>query len=143
MVVIYFSSGVEKLRGNTWWSGEAPWTAMVNNSTAFFPMGFFADNFWIINVMAYGTIMIEISYAFLIWGSNTRPYLLVAALLLHLGIAILLGMYYFSALMAVGHLAFMRRHWYVQSGRWWREKLSSMELEGRLKSIRAISKPTS
>jgi hypothetical protein len=140
MAVIYFSSGAEKLRGNSWWSGEAPWAALVNNSTAFFPLGVFANNFWIINLMAFGTIFIEISYAFLIWGAKTRPYLLVAALSLHLGIAIFMGMYYFAALMAVGHLAFMRRSWYVQGGQWWNEKISNMKIGERLKAVITISK---
>jgi len=125
MVVIYFSSGIEKLRGDMWWAGEAPWVAMVNNSTAFFPLGFFANHFWVVNIMAFGTLFIEISYAFLIWGTKTRPYLLIAALMLHLGIAIFLGMYYFAAVMAVGHLVFMRRHWYIQAGQWWRDNMGS------------------
>lgn len=118
MVIIFFSSGIEKLRGEMWWKGEAPWYALVNNSTAFFPIGVFAEHFWLINLMAYGTLLIEISYAFLIWGPATRPYLLVAALFLHIGIALLLGMYYFAAVMMVGHLVFMRRHWYVVGEKW-------------------------
>ena len=118
MVVIYFSSGIEKLQGKMWWAGEAPWYAMVNYSTAFFPVGLFAEHFWLVNLMAYGTLFIEISYAFLIWGVKTRPYLLAAALFLHFAIAILLGMYFFAAVMAVGHLVFMRRAWYLRGGRW-------------------------
>lgn len=128
MAVIYFSAGIEKLYGDMWWSGEAPWFAMVNNETAFFPMGIFADHFWMINLMAYGTIFVEISYAFLIWSYKTRPYFLVAALILHLSIGILLGMYYFAAVMAFGHLAFMRRHWYARAGQWWRRKMGAMEM---------------
>lgn len=118
MVVIYFSSGTEKLQGKMWWAGEAPWYAMVNYSTAFFPVGLFAEHFWLVNLMAYGTLLIEISYAFLIWGIKTRPYLLAAALFLHFAIAILLGMYFFAAVMTVGHLVFMRRVWYLQGERW-------------------------
>jgi hypothetical protein len=118
MAIIYFSSGIEKLQGKMWWSGEAPWFAMVNYSTAFFPVRLFAEHFWLVNLMAYGTLLIEISYAFLIWGAKTRPFLLVAALFLHLAIAVVLGMYYFAAVMAVGHLVFMRRHWYRQAESW-------------------------
>lgn len=128
MAVIYFSAGIEKLYGELWWSGEAPWFAMINNETAFVPMDLFANHFWIINLMAYGTIFVEISYAFLIWSYKTRPYLLIAALFLHLSIAILLGMYYFAAVMAFGHLAFMRRHWYAYAGEWWRDKIGDMEM---------------
>lgn len=128
MATIYFSAGIEKLYGQTWWSGAAPWTALNNNEVAFFPIGMFADHFWIVNLMAYGTLLIEISYAFLIWGFKTRPYWLVAALFLHFNIAVLMGMYYFALLMAFGHLAFMRRHWYQNAGVWWREKMGGMEM---------------
>lgn len=118
VAIIFFSSGIEKLQGKMWWSGEAPWFAMVNYSTAFFPVRIFAEHFWLVNLMAYGTVLIEIAYAFLIWGVKTRPYLLGAALFLHLAIAVLLGMYYFAAVMAVGHLVFMRRCWYSCAERW-------------------------
>jgi len=79
---------------------------------AFFPVGFFAEHFWIVLIMAYFTIAIEILYAFFIWDYKTRPYFLGMAILLHLCIAIALGIVYFSAVMIVGHLAFMRRSWY-------------------------------
>ena len=128
MAIIYFSSAIEKLYGNSWWSGEAPWFAMANNETAFFPLGVFAEHFWLINLMAYGTILIEIAYPFLIWGYKTRPYLLAGALMLHTSIALLLGMYYFAAVMICGHLAFMRRGWYAAAGEWWRDKLGGMEM---------------
>lgn len=128
MAVIYFSAGISKLHGESWWHGDAPWFAMINNETAFFPVDFLAQHYWIINLMAYGTILIEVAYPFLIWGRTTRPYLLTAALFIHVSIAILLGMYYFSAAMAFGHLAFMRREWYSAAGQWWRQKFSGMEM---------------
>jgi len=128
MAVIYFSAGIEKLNGEMWWSGIAPWVALNNNEVAFFPMGFFAEHFWIINLMAYGTMFIEISYSFLIWGHKTRPCFLAAALFLHFNIAVLMGMYYFAAVMCFGHLAFMRRHWYALAGIWWRNKIGDMEM---------------
>jgi len=128
MAVIYFSAGIEKLQGHMWWSGTAPWVALNNNETAFFPMGFLAEHFWIVNLMAFGTIFIEISYTFLIWGHRTRPYWLVAALFLHVSIAVTMGMYYFASLMMFGHLAFMRRDWYEKAGAWWRRKMGQMEM---------------
>lgn len=122
MAVIFFSAGIEKLYGDMWWSGVAPWVALNNNEVAFFPMGLFADQFWIVNLMAYGTIFIEVAYTFLIWGFKTRPYILMAALFLHVSIAVMMGMYFFASVMIFGHLAFMRRHWYANAGEWWSKK---------------------
>ena len=128
MAVIYFSSGIEKLYGDTWWSGEAPWFAMANNETAFFPLAVFAHNFWLVNLIAFGTLFLELAYPFLIWGRRTRPYLLAGALMLHAGIAIFLGMYYFAIVMSFGHLAFVRHEWYAELGKWWRSRFPSMEM---------------
>lgn len=128
MAVIFFSAGIEKLYGSSWWSGDGPWFAMVNNETAFFPLGLFAEHYWIINLIAFGTILVELAYPFLIWGKKSRPYILAAALTLHLGIAIFLGMVYFASLMAMGHLVFMRREWYAAIGRWWQKRFSGIEM---------------
>ena len=122
MVIIYMSAGYEKLFGNMWHAGDAPWYVLVNYNTAFFPVGLFAEHYWLVYCMAYGTIIIEMIYAFLIWDNRTRPYMLAAALFLHLCIAVMLGIVYFAAVMAVGHLVFMRRRWYRQIGRWFRAK---------------------
>jgi predicted DCC family thiol-disulfide oxidoreductase YuxK len=128
MAVIYFYAGVEKLTGNLWWIGEAPWYALNNNEVAFIPMGLFAEHFWLINLVAFGTIFLEISYPFLIWGKKTRPYFLVAAFILHAGIAVFMGMYYFASFMVCGHITFMRRGWYEAAGRWWRERTGAIEM---------------
>ena len=128
MAVIFFSAGTIKLGGDLWWSGVAPWAALNNNEVAFVPMGVLAEHFWIVNLMAYGTVFIEVSYPFLIWSFKTRPYVLVAALLLHVFIAVMMGMYFFASAMIVGHLAFMRRHWYAAAGAWWRQKIGPMEM---------------
>ncbi|MDH5326172.1 MAG: DCC1-like thiol-disulfide oxidoreductase family protein [Gammaproteobacteria bacterium] len=128
MAVIYYSSGVSKLRGETWLQGDAPWIAITNNETAFFPLGMFAHQYWMIQLMAYGTILIEIAYPFFIWQHKTRPYVLASALFLHVSIAVLLGMYYFATVMVFGHLAFMRREWYQAAGQWWKRKVSRMEI---------------
>ena len=128
MAVVFFISGANKLEGSYWWDGTAPWIAFNNYEVAFFPVGLFADNFWIINLMAFGTVFVEIAYAFLIWGHKTRPYLLVSAILLHIGIMVFMGMYYFAAAMIFGHLAFMRRSWYRSFGAWWKAKMGNMEM---------------
>lgn len=128
MAVIFFFAGVEKLAGNLWLTGEAPWYAFNNYAVAFMPTGFFAEHFWLVKLIGFGTLIIETAYPFLIWASKTRPYVLIAALTLHAGIAVFMGMYFFAALMICGHIAFMRRSWYEAAGRWWREQMGSMEM---------------
>ena len=48
--------------------------------------------YWLVNAATYATILIEISYPFLIWQRRTRPHVLAAAMILHIMFAILLRM---------------------------------------------------
>ena len=142
MAVIFVITGLNKMAGDQWRDGIAPWVAFNTYDVAFFPVGFFADHFWIINLMAFGTVFVEIAYGFLIWGYKTRPYLLASAVFLHFGIMILMGLYYFAAVMIFGHLAFMRHCWYEKFGAWWKAKIGHMEMiyDGQCKfCVRAMA----
>ena len=101
---------------NVWWSGDALWIAALNYETYFVPLGWMASHYWITNLLCYATILLEISYAFLIWDLKTRPYILAGAILLHVGIAIVLGMYFFAFVMICGHLSFARPQWIIHWG---------------------------
>lgn len=128
MAVFFFYAGIEKLRGDTWWDGIALWRALVNHEYQNVPLQFFARHFWLINLLSYGTILLELAYPFLIWGRRTRPWMLGSAILLHLGIALFMGLYAFSAAMIVGHLAFVRAETWQGIGQWWRRHTASMEM---------------
>ena len=47
----------------------------------------------------WGTLMVEIGYAFLIWPRRTRKAWCIATIGLHLGLALFMGLVFFSALM--------------------------------------------
>jgi len=128
MVTLYFFSAVDKLKGDTWWSGDALWIALNNFEFTNIPVMWLAEHYWLANLMTYATLMIELGYAFLIWGKPTRPYFLVAALLLHLGIGVMMGLYLFAAVMAVGHLAFLRTEWILHFLQAWKKKIGQMEI---------------
>jgi len=64
------------------------------------------------------TLVYEIGFAFLIWNKNVRPFLLFCAVLLHGGIAFVMGLPAFSALMVIGCFAFVSPEsvrWFCQS----------------------------
>ncbi len=96
IAVLFFFSGAEKLRGDDWWTGDAIWIAFTNNEFHTPILGLFATQYWLINLATYGTVLLEIAFPFLIWQRRTRPYLLAAAALLHVLIAVFLGLYFFS-----------------------------------------------
>ncbi len=128
MAIFFLFAGIEKLRGEYWWSGDALWVALNNYEYTNIPLGFFAEHYWLINLLTYFTLLVEAGYFYLIWQRSTRPWFLGAAITLHLGIAILMGLYYFSLVMIFCHLSFVRREWYTRLFDWWRNKMGRMEM---------------
>lgn len=127
MVIFFFMAGATKLQGASWWHGHALWYALTNYEYANIPIGWLADQFWLVNLLTYLTILLELAYPFLVWGPR-RIWLLAEAIALHLGIAILMGLYAFSFVMVFGHLAFLRESWLTAWSSAWRAKFGGMEM---------------
>ncbi len=112
MAVIFFYSAISKLNSDIWLSGDAVWIMFTKDEYYNRIMvGVLASHYWLANLATYGTILIEIAFPFLIWQRSTRPYLLAAAIFLHLQFAFLMGLFYFSFVMIMGHLSFVRQEW--------------------------------
>lgn len=110
MAVMFFFAGAGKVRGDAWWHGHAVWTALTNHEYGRIPLGWLADHFWLINLMTYGSVLLELAYPFLVWGRARAP-IVAGAVALHLGIAVTMGLWAFALVMACGHLAFLRAPW--------------------------------
>ena len=130
MVVLFFYSGIEKLRGDEWWNGEAIWFLFATNEY-YSPLllDLLARQYWLVNVATYSTILIELAFTFLIWQRRTRPYLLAAAIFLHLQFAIFMALYYFSVVMIMGHMSFVRPEWLACLGEAWKRKMGKIKME--------------
>ena len=110
--LVYLSSGLSKLQGESWWDGSAVLqTFMLNDMSDvdFRWIGTFSDTTISLFSTAgvFLTLAYEISFTFLIWNPTLRPPLLTCAVLLHGGVAIVMGLPAFSALMVIGCLAFV------------------------------------
>jgi predicted DCC family thiol-disulfide oxidoreductase YuxK len=129
MAVLFFYSGATKLQGTDWWNGDAIW--MVFSSDEYYNgllLDLFARHYWLVNVATYSTILIELAYPFLIWQRSTRPYLLAAAIMLHVEFAVFMGLFYFSFVMSMGHLSFVRVEWLRRLGEAWKRSMGDMEM---------------
>ena len=51
-----------------------------------------------------------------VWQRATRPYLLCLALFLHAQFGLLMGLMYFSFVMMMGHMSFVRPQWLARLG---------------------------
>lgn len=107
LCVIYLFAGLSKLQGVTWWNGFAFWGGIANQEYQTLNLTWLADWPLTINALTHLTVAFELSYCVLIWNRRTRPLLLLAAVVLHLGIVIALGMPTFGLAMLIANLAFV------------------------------------
>jgi predicted DCC family thiol-disulfide oxidoreductase YuxK len=129
MAALFLASGLEKVRGDDWWNGDAVWMVFTNNELYNrVVLDVLASQYWLVNVATYSTVLIELAYPFLIWQRRTRPYLLAAAIFLHLQFATLMSMPYFSFVMIMGHMSFVRPEWLTRLGEVWKRKIGAMEM---------------
>jgi hypothetical protein len=116
--IIYLIAGVSKLQGAAWWNGTAVWGTLAN--TEFCPMtntlymGFLhmiAEKRWLWELVTtagtMGTLVFEISFPFLVWLRWSRWIMIVSAVLLHLSIALTLGLSTFGIVMLTGVASFI------------------------------------
>jgi hypothetical protein len=105
LCIAYFFSGFDKVLGPTWLNGEAMWKALHAHNyysianLDFIPQSwFFVTSSWII-------ILLELGYAVFMNLARVRKYWLAGILLMHIGIALFMGLFFFSALMILLNLA--------------------------------------
>jgi predicted DCC family thiol-disulfide oxidoreductase YuxK len=129
MALLFFYSAISKIEGEPWQSGDAVWTVFtMDEYYNRFALDAFASHYWLVNLATYGTILIEIAFPFLIWQRRTRPYLLAAAVFLHLQFALFIGLFYFSFVMIMGHMSFLREAWLARLGAAWKRAMGDMEM---------------
>jgi predicted DCC family thiol-disulfide oxidoreductase YuxK len=129
MAVLFFYSAVGKLRGDDWWNGDAIWIVFTTGDHYNrLLLDVLASHYWLVNVATYATILIEIAFPFLIWQRRTRPYFLALAIALHLQFAVLMGLFYFSFVMVMGHMSFVRTEWLARLGAAWKRWIGDMEM---------------
>jgi hypothetical protein len=115
--LMYLSAGLSKLKGNSWWNGTAPFYTM--NNPEFSPVhilwfrdfvSFLCQHKWLweayMSVGVVFTLVVEIGFPFCVW-TRLRPVYIAGAILLHLGIALNMGLHVFSLFMFALLLAFM------------------------------------
>jgi hypothetical protein len=105
--IAYFFSGLDKLLGFNWWNGESIWKAIhlpYANRDFNFDFNWMADYSFIIVIVGWSTIIIEMFYPLFIWIPKTRKLWLCLTISMHIGIALVLNLYYFSAIMIIWNL---------------------------------------
>jgi hypothetical protein len=114
---IYAAAGLSKLKGATWWNGQAFWDVVVNPEFTLMRYQFY-ENFlhrlmsvkivyYVTTAIAvWSTLFIEIASPFLLW-TRLRWLMIFLATAMHAVIGVLMGLNLFELLMIVMLLAFL------------------------------------
>lgn len=100
--LVYFFAGASKATGTTWWNGEAIWKSIhlwSANSIFNIDYSFLAEHSYLLVIIGWGVLAIETLYPIFIWIPKTRKIWLYSTLAMHIGIGVLLDLYFFAAFM--------------------------------------------
>jgi hypothetical protein len=105
LCLVYIASGAEKAMGAQWWNGEAIWQTLMQGQFARFDMHWMAQYPLLAKCIGWSTLIIETGYPLYIFWSRTRPFGYCAVVLLHISIAVFMGLQLFSAIMIIFNTA--------------------------------------
>ncbi|UQA62019.1 HTTM domain-containing protein [Polyangium aurulentum] len=101
MAISYLASGLGKATLFHWWNGEQIWRALLLPDYRQFDMSWLAAWPVLAQLACLATLAIETGYCIFIWPKRTRWLWIAATLGLHLGIATLMGLHFFGAVMCM------------------------------------------
>lgn len=107
--LIYATAGWYKVQGSRWQDGTAlyyplhldyfaPWPALSD---------ILASSGVIVLLLTYGTVIVQVAFPFTVFNRRIKNVLLVAMILEHAGIAVLLGLPFFSLAMIAADAVFL------------------------------------
>jgi hypothetical protein len=101
MCIMYFSSGLEKVYSPQWRNGESIWRAFMMPSFRHFDFTWMSHYTFLPMIIGWLTVLTEILYAFLVWIPKARVAALASVFILHIGIGLFMGMWFFSIVMII------------------------------------------
>ncbi|MEV2193054.1 HTTM domain-containing protein [Streptomyces phaeochromogenes] len=107
--LIYATSGWYKVQGHRWQEGSALHYALNLEYFAPWPWlsGILAANTVLVLLMSYGTVMLQVAFPFTLANRKVKNVLLAVMIMEHLGIAVLLGLPFFSLAMLACDAVFL------------------------------------
>ncbi|MFE3826018.1 HTTM domain-containing protein [Streptomyces sp. NPDC059092] len=107
--LIYATAGWYKIQGSRWQDGTALYYPLKLDYFAPWPglSDLFASSALIVMVLTYGTVIVQVAFPFTLFNRRVKNVLLVAMMLEHAGIAVLLGLPFFSLAMIAADAVFL------------------------------------
>jgi hypothetical protein len=107
LCLVYFNTAVLKCAGRSWLGGTALHFVLHNPEVDRFDLSFLTAYPLLINLMTYGTLLVEFALVFLLWFRETRPWAIAFGLALHGGVLIMINVPLFGELMTACYLTFL------------------------------------
>ena len=105
LCLVYFNAGIAKVQGHDWTSGQAVWFILGNTNYSQYNLQFLADIPLFTKCLSWWTLAIETFFPFFMFWKPTRLFWWVNILILHLGIALFMGLYMFGVIMIIHNIA--------------------------------------
>jgi hypothetical protein len=110
--VVYLFAVWTKVQGTTWNNGTAVSFALRIEDLERFPLpSFITTSALVSNLLTYGTLVLELSLAILVWNRKLRPWVLLAGLSLHLGIEYSIRVGFYGLAITSLYLLFVAPAW--------------------------------
>lgn len=109
MAIIYFYTGLEKLRGSTWWEGSALWLVFNNTQITLWDLTWLAHYPVLLALFAHSTVIFELFFPAFVMNPKTKFYWLGLGVFFHIGIAVTLDLWGFSGLMLSQYFLYIRK----------------------------------
>lgn len=107
VALVYFIAFTSKLAGDTWLDGTAVYYALHVDEFVRMPVSFISDNLLLSKILTWGALATEASMFTLVWFRKFRYFVLVAAVLLHIGIDVTMNIPVFEWLMIASLAVFI------------------------------------
>lgn len=104
---VYAYSGMEKLRGATWWQGDAIWNTLANGQLAKINFSFLAHFPIVLVFLTFFTVLWELYFPILVWIPRIKYWILGLGVVFHLAIGFMINIPYFSILMVLSYLIYL------------------------------------
>ncbi|MBL8086650.1 MAG: HTTM domain-containing protein [Chthonomonas sp.] len=104
--LVYLTTAWAKAYGHTWHDGTAVWYPPQISEFHRFNVPAFIDQQPMMAILTYGTLIVEVALATLVFSRPWRKWVLLSGVLLHLGIEWRLNIPLFAFLMMSGYLTF-------------------------------------
>ena len=106
LALIYFTTVWHKLGGSHWWDGTATWYSYNLDEFAKFPVPGFLLSEPMIKVQTYGTLIVELALASLVFSRPWRKWILGLGLLMHGMIEYSMNIPLFAFIICSGYMCF-------------------------------------